>query len=82
MPTGYPRYSPRDHQALRKAGQIIVDWAVEVARFEVDLESQWVHGHHDDPVVTANALARLLHDARWAIEHAEAMIATLPDDES
>ena len=82
QPTGYPRYSPRQHQALLKAGQLIVEWAVEVARYEADLDWQWVHGSNEDPVVTASALARLLHDTRSVMERAEALLMATLSDES
>jgi hypothetical protein len=76
-----PNYSARQHQTLLKAGQMIVGWAVEVARYEADLDWQWVRGADDDPAVTAGALARLIRDARSVIECAEALYtAVLSDD--
>lgn len=79
-PTDYPRYSLRQHQALLKAGQLIVDWAVEVARYEADLDWQWVRGAGNDPSVTAGALARLIRDTQAVVDRAEALLlAARPD---
>jgi hypothetical protein len=59
-----------------------VEWAVEVARYEADLDWQWVHRRDDDPSVTASALARLIHDAHAVIERAESLLrAALSEDE-
>jgi hypothetical protein len=82
QPSHDPQYSSRQHQALLKAGQLIVEWAVEVARYEADLDWQWVHRRDDDPAVAARALARLIHDARSVVERAEGLLrAALPEDE-
>lgn len=81
QPAGQPHYSSRQHQALLKAGQLIVEWAVEVARYEADLDWQWVHRRDDDLSVTASALARLIHDAQSVVERAESLLrAALPED--
>lgn len=80
-PTGYPQHSPRQQEVLSKAGQLILEWAVEVARYEADIDWQWIH-RADDAAVTASALARLIHETRSVLERAEALlIAALPDDE-
>ena len=76
------QYSRQQHQMLLKAGQMIVAWAVEVARYEADVDWQWARGPDDDPVVTANALARLIRDTRSVVEWAEALfMAARPDDD-
>ena len=76
-----PQFSARQHETLLKAGQMIVAWAVEVARYEADLDWKWVRGADDDPAVTAGALARLIRDARSVVEWAEALYtAALHDD--
>lgn len=61
---------------------MIVGWAVEVARYEADLDWRWVRGADDDPAVTASALERLIRDARSVVEWAETLyVAALPDDD-
>jgi hypothetical protein len=65
---------------LLKAGQMIVSWAVEVARYEADVDWQWARGLEDDPVVTANALARLIRDTRSVVEWAEALYMAAQSD--
>lgn len=80
QPTGYPQYTPRQHQALGKAGQLIVEWAVEVARYEADVDGQWIHGARE-PAVTASALARMLHEMRSVVERAEALVVAALEDE-
>ena len=80
---GRPTYTTRQQQqVLAKAGQVIVEWAVEVARYEADIDWQWVHGDDDDPAATLNALTRLISESRSVVERAEALLlAALPDDE-
>jgi hypothetical protein len=81
--TDSPQFSARQHETMLKAGQMIVAWAVEVARYEADLDWHWVRGADDDPAVTAGALARLIRDARSVVEWAEGLyMAALPDDET
>lgn len=73
-------YSPDQHQTLIQAGQTIIAWAVEVARYEADIDWQWSHRDDDDPTVTASALARLIRDAREVVGRAESLlVAALAD---
>jgi hypothetical protein len=76
----HPRHSLHQHQAVLKAGQLIVDWAVEVARYEADLDWRWVHAAGSDPAVTASALARLIRDARSVAARAEALLLAAQHD--
>lgn len=74
-------YSPRQQEVLSKAGQLILEWAVEVARYEADIDWQWIY-RSDDPAVTASALTRLIRETRSVLERAESlMMAALPDEE-
>lgn len=72
--------APHD-EVLAKAGQLIVEWAVEVARYEADPDWRWVHGAHEDPAVTAGALARLIRETRSVAERAEALLMVALADE-
>lgn len=75
-----PRYSEGQRETLVKAGQLIIEWAVEVARYEADIDWQWAHRDDDDPAVTASALARLIRDSREVVGRAEALlVAALAD---
>jgi hypothetical protein len=76
----HPRHSFHQHQAVLKAGQLIVDWAVEVARYEADLDWRWIHGAGSDPAVTASALARLIRDTRAVADRAEALLLAAQHD--
>jgi hypothetical protein len=81
QPAACPKYSPRQQEVLSKAGQLILEWAVEVARYEADIDWQWIH-RDDDPAVTAKALARLIHETRAAADRAEALLnAAIPEDQ-
>jgi hypothetical protein len=76
----HPRHSLHQHQAVLKAGQLIVDWAVEVARYEADLDWRWVRGAGTDPAMTASALARLIRDTRSVVDRAEALLRAAQHD--
>ena len=76
----HPRHSLHQHQAVLKAGQMIVDWAVEVARYEADLDWRWVRGAGTDPAVAASALARLIRDTRLVADRAEALLLAAQHD--
>lgn len=74
------QYSPRQQEVLSKAGQLILEWAVEVARYEADIDWQWIH-RADDPAVTASALTRLIRETRSVVERAEALLLAAQPDE-
>lgn len=75
-PARQAQYSDDQREMLVKAGQLIVEWAVEVARYEADIDWQWSHRDDDDPAVTASALARLIRDAREVVGRAEGLLVT------